>query len=135
MDGVFDLIHYGHIRAINKCKAIGGKDCQVIIGIISDNDTASYKRHPIYDLEARTEIILNLKVVDEVVSPAPLIVTKDFIKNFKIDKVVHAFADDDDFERQKDQHKELIEMGIFERIPYTSNISTTDIITKIKTNY
>ena len=137
MDGVFDMFHYGHLSAIEQAYNIGNKlssvesPCWVIIGIISDEDTESYKRLPIATLGERTKIIKALKYVDQVISPAPLIVTKEFIKSNNIDIVVHGFANDADFEAQKEQHRELIEMGIFRRINYTSSISTTDIIDRI----
>lgn len=141
MDGVFDLFHFGHTRAIKQCYDIGYKnrkydeDVRIIIGVISDEDTQSYKREPVFTLEQRTEIINSLKYVDYVISPAPLVVSKDFIKENGIDIVVHGFADDEDYDKQKHMHKELIDMGIFERIKYTTEISTTEIMNKIKTNY
>jgi len=144
MDGVFDLFHYGHVRAIHQCydivknisdknKVDGIKDTpEVVIGIISDEDTESYKRLPIFTIDERTEILRAIKVVTEVISPAPLIVTKKFIEDHRIDIVVHGFANDDDFAAQAEQHKELIAMGIFQQIKYTNTISTTDIIDRIK---
>jgi glycerol-3-phosphate cytidylyltransferase-like family protein len=143
MDGVFDLFHYGHVRAIQQCKCIadaiseekrgnGIQDIpEIIIGIISDSDTESYKRLPIFTIDERTEMINAIGIVDEVISPAPLIVKEGFIKKNRIDAVVHGFSDDEDFEKQKGQHKELIDMGIFQRIQYTDTISTTDIINRI----
>jgi len=145
MDGVFDLFHYGHVRAIQQCRCIAeaisaekeAREIQdipeIIIGIISDSDTESYKRLPIFTIEERTEMINAIGMVDEVISPAPLIVKGDFIKENRIDIVVHGFSDDEDFEKQKGQHKELIDMGIFQRIQYTDTISTTDIINRIIT--
>ena len=141
MDGVFDLFHYGHVRAIQQCKDIVDKVSkssdssdipEVVIGIISDEDTESYKRLPVFTIEERTEIILAIKGVTKVISPAPLIVTKEFVKENGIDIVVHGFSDDSDFEKQKSQHQELIDMGIFRQIKYTDTISTTDIISRIK---
>jgi len=143
MDGVFDIFHYGHLRAIKQCYDLGNKiskeknrigledRCEIIIGVINDEDTESYKRLPIFTIDERTEIIKAIGIVNKVISPAPLIVTKEFIKSNNIDIVVHGFANDADFEAQKEQHRELIEMGIFRRINYTSSISTTDIIDRI----
>jgi cytidyltransferase-like protein len=136
MDGVFDLFHYGHIRGINQCIEIANEkstnNAEVIIGVISDKDTESYKRKPIFNLDERVEILKSLKGVDKVIYPAPLIVTKNFIEEHNIDIVVHGFSDDEDFEKQKEQHQELINMGIFKQIKYTNSISTTDIINRIK---
>lgn len=138
MDGVFDLFHYGHIRAIKQCREIGEKEnndkkCTVIIGLIADDDVATYKRIPIFSLKERAEIIGNIKDVDEVIVGAPLVVTKQFIQDNKIDLVVHGFKDDDEFESVKYQHKVLIDMGIFKKSIYTTSISTSDIINKIRT--
>jgi cytidyltransferase-like protein len=144
MDGVFDLFHYGHVRAIKQCLDIVRKETanisdenpyEVIIGVISDKDTESYKRTPIFTLEERAEILGTINGVDKVIAPSPLIVTKEFIDTHGIDIVVHGFANDEDFEKQKEQHQELIDMGIFRQIRYTDTISTTDIINRIKDNY
>ncbi len=46
MDGVFDLFHFGHVRAIKQCREIGEKEnknkkCTVIIGLIADDVSCS----------------------------------------------------------------------------------------------
>lgn len=128
MDGVFDLFHRGHIEAIKKCKNFGD---EIVIGIISDKDAESYKRLPLINENDRIEIIKNLKIVNEVIPNAPLILTKEFINNNKLDIIVHSFANEKDFEKQKEFFKIPIEMGIFKKINYYSNVSTTDIIEKI----
>ena len=128
MDGVFDLFHRGHLESINKCLKYGD---EIIIGIISDKDAESYKRKPIINQDDRSEIIKNLKNVSDIIFPAPLILTKDFIINNKIDIVVHSFSNNKDFEIQKDFFKVPIDMGIFKKIDYYDKISTTNIIKKI----
>ncbi len=128
MDGVFDLFHRGHLESINKCLKYGD---EIIIGIISDKDAESYKRKPIINQDDRSEIIKNLKNVSDIIFPAPLILTKDFIINNKIDIIVHSFSNNKDFEIQKDFFKVPIDMGIFKKIDYYDKISTTNIIKKI----
>ena len=129
MDGVFDLFHKGHLEAIKNCKLYGDR---VVIGIISDGDCADYKRHPIIPEQDRVDIISSLKFVDAVIFPAPLILTKEFIADHKIDCVVHGFANESDVEAQKEFFKVPMEMGIFKITDYYKGISTTDIIRKIK---
>ena len=129
MDGVFDLFHIGHLEAIQKCKSLGNHVC---IGIISDEDCKSYKRKPIIPGNFRAQIVKNIKGVDEVIYPAPLVLTLEFVNKHSIDKVVHAFKDDDDFNKQYDFFKELIDAGKFVRIDYCNKISTTNIIKKLK---
>ena len=131
MDGVFDLFHKGHLEAIKECRHHGDR---VVIGIISDKDCASYKRLPIINEQDRVDIISSIKFVDDIIFPAPLIVTKEFIKSNNIDLIVHGFSDDSDLEKQMEFFKVPIEMGIFKRVPYYSKTSTTDIINKIKSS-
>jgi cytidyltransferase-like protein len=40
MDGVFDLIHVGHLKAIRQCAELGKR---VILGVTGDKDAAGYK--------------------------------------------------------------------------------------------
>ena len=98
MDGVFDLFHVGHLDAIKQCAKLG---TEVVIGVVSDKDTESYKRIPIINEVMRCEIIEACKYVNKVIFPAPLIVTPKFVKENNIDIVVHAFANEKDYQTQK----------------------------------
>lgn len=132
MDGVFDLFHRGHLEAIKKCKEFGDS---IIIGVVSDKDCESYKRTPIICEDDRVEIIKNLKDVDEVIFPCPLIIDKKFIDDNKIDIIVHGFSDEGDLDKQKEFFKIPIQLNKFKTIKYYDKISTTDIINNIKLNY
>ena len=132
MDGVFDLFHRGHLEAIKKCKEFGNS---IIIGVISDKDCESYKRKPIINELDRVEIIKNLKDVDEVIFPSPLIVDKKFIDDHKIDVIAHSFSNEKDLENQKEFFKIPIELNKFQIIKYYEKTSTSEIINKIKLNY
>ena len=132
MDGVFDLFHRGHLEAIKKCKEFGDF---IIIGVISDKDCESYKRRPIVNEVDRVEIIKNLKDVDEVIFPSPLIIDKKFIDDHQIDVIVHGFSNESDLENQKEFFKIPIELNKFQIIKYYEKTSTSEIINKIKLNY
>lgn len=131
MDGVFDLFHIGHLEAIKKCKEFGD---YIIIGIVSDYNCELYKRKPIIGEKDRVEIIKNLKLVDEVIEDCPLIITEDFINEFKIDLVVHSFSNEEDYNKQKVFFEVPIKLNKFKVIKYYDKLSTTDIINKIKLN-
>jgi choline-phosphate cytidylyltransferase len=131
IDGVFDMFHIGHIRALQKAKQIR-PDVELVVGIISDEDATGYKRKPIYDENARFEIISNLRIVDRIIFPAPLIVTKEFVANQSIDLVVHGFSDMKDLEKQRVFFAEIIDM--FETIPYYPYVSTSHYLEKIRSN-
>lgn len=129
MDGVFDLFHVGHLQAIKQCAKLGSR---VILGVTGDVDAAGYKRPPIVPQEERVAIVQALELVDHVVCPCPLIVTKDFMKVQGIDLVVHGFANDADAERQREFFEIPIAMGKFQRISYYRGLSTTERIHNIQ---
>ena len=125
MDGIFDLFHEGHLDAIKQCSELGD---HVIIGIVNDIDATDYKRKPIINEKMRCEMLKSCKYVDSIIFPAPLKINNEFILNHNIDLVVHAFADDNDFQKQKDFFKNIN----LHKINYSNKISTSEIINKIK---
>jgi len=132
MDGVFDLFHRGHIEAIKKTRKVAGENGIVIIGVVSDVDTESYKRKPVINEINRVEIIKNIKGVDKVIFPCPMKVTKEFLDKHNIDIVVHGFSDKKDFEKQRIYFQEIIDLGKFKYQEYYKETSTSDIIKLIK---
>lgn len=133
IDGVFDLFHRGHLESLKKAKNIldDRDNTLLIVGVVSDEDCASYKRQPIINEEDRIEIIKNIRIVDEIIFPCPLKVDMDFIKKHNIDIVVHGFSNDEDREKQRLFFAEIVKNDCFKEIEYYSKISTTDIIKKI----
>jgi len=134
IDGVFDLFHRGHLESLIKSKNVynSPEETILIVGVVSDIDCESYKRVPIINEYDRLEIIKNIKLVDEVIFPCPLVVTMDFIKKNNIDLVVHGFSNASDREKQKPFFENI--KSHFKEIEYYSKISTTDIIKKINEN-
>jgi ethanolamine-phosphate cytidylyltransferase len=128
VDGVFDLTHYGHYKLFKQAKELGDI---LIVGVLSDEECEKYKRAPILTEEERAENIRCCGYVDTVIGGVPNIVTKEFIEKYNIDIVAHAHILDD-HEKYKYQYIDAINMGIFKRLNYTSTISTTDIINRIK---
>ena len=126
VDTAADLFHVGHLNLIRRAKAFGD---YLIVGVHSDKDVASYKRAPIINEKDRYEMVKSCKYVDEVLRGAPLIITEDFLKKYKIDFVVHG---DDVTDEIKKQHKVPLEKKKMKYISYTKGISTTEIIKKIQ---
>ena len=79
-----DLLHYGHIRFLEKAKKLGDK---LIVGIHSNKTIESYKRTPVCNMEERIELVKSVKWVDEVIENAPLFITEEYIKKHNIDKI------------------------------------------------
>ena len=123
-DIVGDLFHVGHINMFKQAREYGN---YLIVGVHSDKTVESYKRRPIISENDRYEIVKNCKLVDEVIIDAPLVITQDYIKENKIDIIIH--GDDNLF---SENYKIPIEMGIMKYTKYTKGISTSEIIERIK---
>lgn len=64
--GVFDLLHYGHIRYLEEAKKIGGENTRLVVIIARDETVRSMKgSDPIIPEDQRRAVIEALKVVDE----------------------------------------------------------------------
>lgn len=134
IDGIFDLFHRGHLESLRKAKNID-EDTYLIVGVISDDVSKDYKRLPVINYDDRLEIIKSINIVDEVIKDPPLVITKEFVETNRIDIVVHGFANEEDWEKQKEFFKFLIDVGKFKKISYYQDTSTTDIIRRIKSSY
>ena len=80
-----DLIHQGHMNII----AEGCKLGKVIIGLLTDEAIASYKRLPLIAFDERKLIVENLKGVEEVVAQTTLDYVPN-LKRIKPDYVIHS---------------------------------------------
>jgi phosphoenolpyruvate phosphomutase / 2-hydroxyethylphosphonate cytidylyltransferase len=79
-----DIIHPGHLNIIAEARKLG----EVIVGLLTDQAIASYKRLPYFSFDQRKVIVENLVGVSKVVSQETL----DYIPNLrsiKPDYVVH----------------------------------------------
>lgn len=125
---VGDLFHHGHVEALKRARAMGD---YLIVGVHADSACASYKRPPVMSMKERIAVIEACRYVDEVIADAPLVITEDYISQHRIDKICHAH-DPSEHEKYAWMYAVPTKVGIFHRLPYTQNISTTDIINRIK---
>jgi FAD synthetase len=64
--GVFDLLHYGHIRYLEEAKKAGGPDTRLVVIVARDETVRRLKgSDPIIPEDQRRAVIEALKVVDE----------------------------------------------------------------------
>jgi len=118
-----DLIHPGHLNIISEAKKLG----RVIVGLLTDNAIASYKRLPHLSFEQRKIIVENLVGVSEVIAQETL----DYVPNLqkiKPDYVVH--GDDWKTGTQQKTREKVINVlkewgGVLVEPKYTSGISST----------
>ncbi|WP_342835839.1 adenylyltransferase/cytidyltransferase family protein [Candidatus Lucifugimonas marina] len=127
VDMVADLFHYGHVNFLRQASSHGEF---LLVGIHADETVESYKRRPILSMEERIASVEGCKYVDEVVPNAPLEITREWIEKHNIDLIMH--GDDVDPEVRDRWYKVPIEMGIYQSVGYTEGISTTELISRIK---
>ena len=79
-----DLIHPGHLNVIKTASELG----RVVVGVLTDDAIASYKRLPYMTYEQRALVVSQLKGVDEVIPQNTLDYVPN-LKKLKPDYVVH----------------------------------------------
>lgn len=125
-----DILHHGHINLIKKASEYGN----LIVGVLTDEAVATYKRFPVLDYEQRTFIIGNIENVKKVVPQNTLDYTEN-LKKYKPDYVVHG----DDWKEgvQSQIRQNVIDTlsewgGELIEIPYTEDVSIDQINNIIK---
>ncbi len=120
-----DILHNGHINVIKE----GARYGEVIIGLLSDEAIASYKRVPMLSYEERKNIFLEIKGVKDVVEQSTLDYTDNLLK-YKPDYVVH--GDDWRSGVQKNIRAKVIKTlesygGELIEVPYTKDVCCTNL--------
>lgn len=125
-----DIIHPGHLNIIHEAQKLG----RVIVGVLTDEAIASYKRLPYLNYEQRSLVVKNLKGVSEVI-PQTTLDYRPNLEKIKPDYVVHG----DDWKEgvQKETRQKVIDKlaewgGKVVDIPYTKGISSTQLNSKLK---
>jgi phosphoenolpyruvate mutase len=125
-----DILHPGHLNIIKE----GGKLGEVVIGLLTDQAIASYKRLPFMDFQQRLEVIKNVKGVARVIPQ----ITLDYrpnLRELKPDYVMHGT----DWRKgvQKRTRQQVIDTigawnGSLIEPKYTEGISSSAVNQKLK---
>ena len=123
--GTYDLFHVGHLRLLQRAKALAGEGGKLIVGISTDrfNWEEKHKRSAI-PYEQRAEIVAALKCVDEVIPEDDWDMKRDIIE-----KKIDIFCMGSDWEGKFDFLKEVCKVVYF---PRTEGISSTELKAEIK---
>ena len=98
-----DMLHSGHIAIIKKAEKLG----KLVVGILSDEAVASFKRFPLIPYEDRKTLFENISGVSRVIKQETLSY-RDVLNELKPDIVVHG----DDWQEgfQKPIREEVVEI-------------------------
>jgi len=120
--GTFDLFHIGHLRLLQRAKALGDK---LIVGVSTDEFNKIKGKKTIIPYEQRAEIVANIKCVDLVIPEKSWKQKVDDIKRYNVD----VFVMGEDWKGKFDFLKENCEV-IY--LPRTKGISTTQLKSTIQ---
>ncbi|KAJ1760786.1 choline-phosphate cytidylyltransferase [Coemansia sp. RSA 2523] len=158
-DGIYDLVHYGHMRALEQAKK-SFPNVYLLVGMCNDEDTHTRKGKTVLTENERYESMRHCRWVDEIITDAPWIVTQEFMDEHeassdafaactcrqshiadhttnmlrRIDYVCHddlpyASAESDDV------YAFVKAQGRFLPTQRTDGVSTSDLITRIVRDY
>jgi glycerol-3-phosphate dehydrogenase (NAD(P)+) len=115
--GTFDLLHYGHLEILRRCKSLGDK---LIVGLSSDEFNKVKGKTCVIPFDKRKEFLESLEYVDMVIPENDWNQKVKDIKNNNVD----LFVMGNDWKNKFDDLKEYCEVIYLER---TKGISTTKL--------
>lgn len=132
-DGIFDLFHSGHARALMQAKSLF-PNTYLIVGVCNDDLTHQFKGFTVMNEAERYDAVRHCRYVDELVQNAPWSLSPEFLEMHRIDFVAH---DDIPYSSagSDDVYKHIKDAGMFAPTQRTEGISTSDIITRIVRDY
>ena len=122
--GTFDLFHLGHLRILQRAKALGD---YLVVAVSSDEFNEVKGKTCTYPYEHRAQIVAAINCVDKVIPEHNWEQKRDDIIKHDIDILVMG----SDWEGKFDDLKDICEI-IY--LPRTDNISTTEIKETVKKN-
>jgi len=126
-NGCFDLLHPGHVRYLEKARALGDR---LIVGLNSDQSVARIKgpNRPIMDERSRAEVLAALSF------PSAIVIFEQDTPYRVIEELQpHVLVKGGDWAPHELVGAEIVQKagGKVEVIPYLEGFSTTSIISKI----
>ena len=124
--GTFDLFHIGHLRLLERAKALAGENGKLIVAVSTDrfNRVEKNKVCSIPDKE-RMEIVAALRCVDQVIPEDSWEQKKSDVAKYCVD----IFVMGDDWRGKFDFLETLCEVVY---LPRTPEISSTELRAKIR---
>lgn len=112
--GTFDLLHYGHIKLLQRAKSLGD---YLIVGLSSDEFNRLKGKVSVLSYEERKHLLASIKYVDEIIPENNWEQKIDDIKT----KGISIFTIGDDWKGEFDFLYEYCEVKYLERTPEISS--------------
>lgn len=130
--GTFDLFHAGHANFLRRCKELG----EVTVALNTDDFIFDYKgRAPVMSYQERESVLVSCRFVDRVLPNFGGANSKPTIELVQPDMVIIGsdWARRDYYKQMQFDQDWLDKRGIaLCYIPYTDNISSTDVKNRLK---
>jgi ethanolamine-phosphate cytidylyltransferase len=126
VDMVGDLFHAGHVSLLREARQHGD---WLVVGVLSDDTAASYKRRPIMSLAERVAVIESCRYVDEVIEDSPFQLSEEFLAEHNIATVVH--GDDLSPRDAEFVYGPAAAAGKLQYVRRSAEISTTQLIQRV----
>jgi glycerol-3-phosphate cytidylyltransferase len=99
--GTFDLLHHGHIRILQRAKALGDF---LVVAVSTDEFNAGKGKKAFHDYETRKEIVEAIRYVDLVIPEYSWDQKIDDVRKYEIDMIAMGddWADSDRFDYLRD---------------------------------
>lgn len=120
--GTFDLLHYGHIRLLQRCKEQGD---YLVVALSTDEFNAGKGKKSYFSYDDRKRMLEAIRYVDLVIPEETWEQKPDDVQRYHID----VFVMGDDWEGKFDELEEHCEVVY---LPRTPEISTTQIKADLK---
>lgn len=116
--GTFDLFHIGHLRLLQRAKALGD---YLIVGVSTDEFNALKGKQSVIPFEHRQEIVRAIRYVDQVIPESNWEQKVEDIRRYS----VHTFVMGDDWSGKFDTLKQHCSQVVY--LPRTLDVSSTQI--------
>ena len=127
-NGVFDLLHVGHVRYLAQARALGDA---LVVAINSDRSVRELKgpARPVFEQDERAEILANLRVVDYV-----CIFDNDSPRSLISQLLPDVLVKGGDYQLDEIHGREEVEAagGKVISLPFVDGASTTSLIARMK---
>ena len=137
--GVFDLLHYGHIKFLQEAKKAGGENAELVVIVARDATVEKTKgRTPVMGEFQRAALVESLKVVDRAVLGYWKLSVGDIIDRLKPDVIALGYDQEEimneaqNYIRMKNLNVNIVKIGKFGDVArYSSSKIKQKIINKI----